>query len=845
MNEQEQKKLDRLLSLRDDVDLSFQDDIDSLKETDIKLAEDISGVKVQVKDITAKIDEVQKMEGQQGIQGEKGEKGEQGIAGIDGIGIKGDKGDTGEQGLQGEKGTDGKDGIDGKDGSPDTPVQIVEKINTLKEVIEPDVIKGFREVERIAKANAFNPTMGPSFSDLVNINKRIDNLPAGASIGGSITGGTANSILFVNPTGILAQDNANFSYTSGALFVGTSITSPLHIGGSGTTQTLTYKTTTGVGATGADHIFQVGNNGATEAMRIFNNGRVSIGTTLSGNQLTVAGSSSATIPSNAGVAGIRVLNSNTTDNNFSSVDFTSLRTTALTEFIGSKIVGQTTAHADASESGQMLFYTRKTGSVNLALTLDSSQNATFAGNISLPATTATVGQIKSGSNLLLHSFGTSNIFAGITAGNLTLTNVENSGIGQGSLTALTSGTRNTAIGASALTAMRDGNYNTAIGAYALAQSVSDSTNTAIGNLALYSTNGGSQNVAVGYNALANNTTGSGNIVVGYAGMQANTTGGQNISIGAGALASNTTASNGIGIGYAALFANTTGFWNTAIGNGTLSANVSGYGNTAVGESTLTASTGIYTTAIGRAALYASTGDGNSALGASAGSAITTGTYNTILGYSTFNTGITTGSNNIIIGYDVRNGLGATTSNQLNIGNLLFGTGLGSDTTLATGNIGILTASPTNILSLGGNSARTIWMERHTTANTAGNTLTLQAGGATSGATNKAGGNLILAPGLSTGTGNNQILFQTSTPGASGTADNALVTRATLDSTALVMTVPVTLKGYTVATLPAGTQGMTAFVTDSLAPAWGVAVVGGGAARAMVWYNNANWTVTGI
>ena len=32
-----------------------------------------------------------------------------------------------------------------------------------------------------------------------------------------------------------------------------------------------------------------------------------------------------------------------------------------------------------------------------------------------------------------------------------------------------------------------------------------------------------------------------------------------------------------------------------------------------------------------------------------------------------------------------------------------------------------------------------WMERHTTANTAGNTLTVQAGGATSGATDKAGG----------------------------------------------------------------------------------------------------------
>lgn len=65
----------------------------------------------------------------------------------------------------------------------------------------------------------------------------------------------------------------------------TSFTSPLHIGGSGTTQTITYKTTTGVGASGADHVFQVGNNGATEAMRIYNSGSVSIGGSTDGGKV--------------------------------------------------------------------------------------------------------------------------------------------------------------------------------------------------------------------------------------------------------------------------------------------------------------------------------------------------------------------------------------------------------------------------------------------------------------------------------------------------------------------------------------------------------------------------------
>ena len=52
----------------------------------------------------------------------------------------------------------------------------------------------------------------------------------------------------------------------------TSLTSPLIIGGSGTTQSLTYKTQQVVGTTGADHIFVSGNNGATEIARMTNAG---------------------------------------------------------------------------------------------------------------------------------------------------------------------------------------------------------------------------------------------------------------------------------------------------------------------------------------------------------------------------------------------------------------------------------------------------------------------------------------------------------------------------------------------------------------------------------------------
>jgi len=195
------------------------------------------------------------------------------------------------------------------------------------------------------------------------------------------------------------------------------------------------------------------------------------------------------------------------------------------------------------------------------------------------------------------------------------------------------------------------------------------------------------------------------------------------------------------------------------------------------------------------------------------------------------------SNSIAIGYNAK----VATSNTVVLGNSSI------VTTQLRGNVGIGTTNPTNLLSLGGNSARTFWMERHTTANTAGNTLTIQAGGATAAATDKAGGNLILAPGLSTGTGNNQILLKTSTPGSTGTADNALATRITLDSTAMAMEVPVRLKSYTVATLPAGVTGNTAYVTDGDASlAWGATVInsGAGATTYMVWYNGSAYTVVG-
>ncbi len=85
-------------------------------------------------------------------------------------------------------------------------------------------------------------------------------------------------------------DNVNGGgYTlSNVVLSATSGTMATVTGGTGTTSTLTLRSTSGVGTTGADIIFQTGNNGATEVMRLQNGGNVGIGVTPA-NKLHVGG----------------------------------------------------------------------------------------------------------------------------------------------------------------------------------------------------------------------------------------------------------------------------------------------------------------------------------------------------------------------------------------------------------------------------------------------------------------------------------------------------------------------------------------------------------------------------
>lgn len=96
---------------------------------------------------------------------------------------------------------------------------------------------------------------------------------------------------------------------------------------------------------------------------------------------------------------------------------------------------------------------------------------------------------------------------------------------------------------------------------------------------------------------------------------------------------------------------------------------------------------------------------------------------------------------------------------------------------SNGRIGLGTVDPTNILSFGGNTARTIWLERNTSTN--GANLTIQSGGANAGGSNLSGGDMYIASGTATGTGYSNVYFQTASPGSSGTADNAPSTKMSI------------------------------------------------------------------
>lgn len=301
---------------------------------------------------------------------------------------------------------------------------------------------------------------------------------------------------------------------------------------------------------------------------------------------------------------------------------------------------------------------------------------------------------------------------------------------------------------------QSGNVNTAAGSTFFGNlsgkaNTTGTGNSAFGNSALTVCNTGTNNSAFGTLTLTANTTGFDNSAFGYNALKTNITGAQNTAMGSGSLFSATGNGNSA-FGQNALYTTNTGTYNAASGVNSLRLNTTGARNVGQGYLSLEHNT---------------TGSDNVGIGYNAGVTNTTGGYNTCIG-----------SNSNVNATGLNNATAIGCYSLVSASNCLV---LGSSNSIYAVKVGINVPSPTNTLSFDGTAARTIWLERNTTAATAGFSLTLQSGGAYSTGTNLNGGDLNLSSGTSTGTGTSNISFSTSTAGGSGSADNAPTTKMTI------------------------------------------------------------------
>jgi hypothetical protein len=234
--------------------------------------------------------------------------------------------------------------------------------------------------------------------------------------------------------------------------------------------------------------------------------------------------------------------------------------------------------------------------------VDVSGNITGGGNLDVSS-----GTIKLDGN---YPTGTENVALGDTA----LDSVQAGGnnnvaIGNSAGTAITTGDSNNCIGHTAGPAINTGSQNVALGNGAGNSETTGSDNVLVGHAAGFTQNGKSQNTFVGSQA-GYTVNASGNTFVGYQSGYYATTPTTNVGFGYQALvgvsSAALTGNNNVAAGYQALKAVTSGQQNTGLGAGVL-----GSVSTAEGQ-----------TALGYRAGFVGGG----------GAAVTTGFYNTLLGY---------------------------------------------------------------------------------------------------------------------------------------------------------------------------------------------------------------------
>lgn len=257
----------------------------------------------------------------------------------------------------------------------------------------------------------------------------------GASIGGPVTGGTAGSVLFIDPASTLAQDNASLFFDNAANRLGIGDATPdAKLDVQGTANEIQARITGNATQTGANHILLVENSAASAFLTITASGSTVIGQNL---VLPVSTSSVGTIYGDGGLS-TRLLNY------FGS---------------GNIFVGPATGN----------------------FTLSGADNNAALGNTALASLTS----------------GDNNVGIGLNAGTAINSGINNVFIGNAAGSSVTTANANVGIGFNALSGVVGSSNNTAVGGTALG-SASGISNTAIGQSAGSSLSSGTQSTFVGH-----------------------------------------------------------------------------------------------------------------------------------------------------------------------------------------------------------------------------------------------------------------------------------------------------------------------------------------------------------
>lgn len=323
------------------------------------------------------------------------------------------------------------------------------------------------------------------------------------------------------------------------------------------------------------------------------------------NHAIQIGAGSATLTQlGAGTTG-QVLQTNTTaDPTWSTATYPS--TTTINQILYSSSANTVGGLATANSA---ILNTNSSGIPSLATSPSCSGTLTAGtglvvtnGNLNLPTTSSTAGILQINSAAFLHAYGSQNAFLGIFSGNFSLTGTYDTGLGYGTLNALTSGGRNTAVGGNSGNSINSGADNTCMGYISGSTIAGGGQNTCIGSTAGNSISSGSTNTCIGYNAGATVGSANDNTFVGnYAGQQA--TGADNVAVGSQAMngyqaAAGAAAKNTV-IGFAGGYRISTGTDNTIMGYNVAPFITTGTYNTAIGDSALSSlSTGSYNTCLG-------------------------------------------------------------------------------------------------------------------------------------------------------------------------------------------------------------------------------------------------------